>query len=55
MKTLFTEEAISKSGRSGTVKTPGGLAIVRLGAALGKGAEKRGSNREVLFACAYST
>jgi osmotically inducible protein OsmC len=54
MKTLFTEEAISKGGRSGTVKTPDGMPLVKLGDPLEKGAEKRGSNPELLFAGAYS-
>ena len=54
MKTLFTAEAISKGGRSGTIKTPDGMPIVKLGDPLEKGAEKRGSNPELLFAGAYS-
>jgi lipoyl-dependent peroxiredoxin len=54
MKTLFTEEAISKGGRSGTIKTPDGMPIAKLGDPLEKGAEKRGSNPELLFAGAYS-
>ena len=31
MKTLFTAEAVSKGGRSGTIKTPDGMPIVILG------------------------
>ena len=54
MKTLFTAEAISKGGRSGTIKTPDGLLNVTLGNPLEKGAEKRGPNPELLFAGAYS-
>jgi len=54
MKTLFTAEAISKGGRSGTIKTPDGMPIVTLGNPLEKGAEKRGPSPELLFAGAYS-
>ncbi len=54
MKTLFTAEAISKGGRSGTVENPDGLLNVTLGNPLEAGAEKRGPNPEVLFAGAYS-
>ena len=54
MKTLFTEEAISKGGRSGSIRTPGGLLNVTLGNPLEKGIEKRGPNPELLFAGAYS-
>ncbi len=54
MKTLFTEEAISRGGRSGTIKTPNGMPIVTLGNPLEKGAEKRGPSPELLFAGAYS-
>jgi Ohr subfamily peroxiredoxin len=54
MKTLFTAEAISKGGRSGTVQSPDGLLNVTLGNPLEKGAEKRGPNPELLFAAAYS-
>jgi Ohr subfamily peroxiredoxin len=55
MKSLYTEEAISKGGRSGTIKTPDGFPIVRLGDPLEKGAQKHGANPELLFAAAYST
>jgi len=54
MKTLFTAEAISKGGRSGTMETPDGLLNVTLVNPLEKGAEKRGPNPEMLFAGAYS-
>jgi Ohr subfamily peroxiredoxin len=54
MKTLFTSEAVSKGGRSGTIRSPDGLLDVTLGNPLEKGAEKRGPNPELLFAGAYS-
>lgn len=54
MKTLFTAEAISKGGRSGTIKNPDGLLDVALGNPLAKGIEKRGPSPELLFAGAYS-
>jgi Ohr subfamily peroxiredoxin len=54
MKTLFTAEAISRGGRSGTIKTPDGMPIVTLGNPLEKGGEKRGPSPEMLFAGAYS-
>jgi Ohr subfamily peroxiredoxin len=54
MNSLYTEEAISKGGRSGTIKTPDGVPIVRLGNPFEKGADKHGSNPELLFAAAYS-
>ena len=54
MKTLFTSEAISKGGRSGTISNPDGLLNVTLGNPLEKGAEKKGPNPELLFAGAYS-
>lgn len=54
MKTLFTAEAISKDGRSGTIRNPEGLLDVTLGNPLIKGIEKRGPNPELLFAGAYS-
>jgi len=54
MKTLFTAEAISKGGRSGTVQSPDGLLSFTLGNPLEKGAEKRGPNPELFFAGAYS-
>jgi Ohr subfamily peroxiredoxin len=54
MKTLFTAEAISKGGRSGTLEAPDHLLNVTLGNPLEKGAEKKGPNPELLFAGAYS-
>src|SRR5664280_1863391 len=54
MKTLFTAEAISKGGRSGTIRTKNGLLDVTLGNPMEKGIEKRGPNPELLFAGAYS-
>jgi Ohr subfamily peroxiredoxin len=54
MNTLFTAEAISKGGRSGTVQSPDHLLNVSLGNPLVKGAEKNGPNPELLFAGAYS-
>ena len=54
MKTLFTAEATSKGGRSGTLQSVDGLLNVTLGNPLEKGAEKRGPNPELLFAGAYS-
>src|SRR5688572_1285581 len=54
MKTLFTAEAVSKGGRSGTIQTPDRLMDATLGNPLEKGAEKRGPNPELLFASAYS-
>jgi lipoyl-dependent peroxiredoxin len=54
MKTLFTAEAISTGGRSGSIADPDGLLNLALGNPLEKGAEKRGPNPELLFAGAYS-
>jgi lipoyl-dependent peroxiredoxin len=54
MKTLFTAEAISKGGRSGTIQTPDALLNLTLGNPLEKGTEKHGPNPELLFAAAYS-
>lgn len=54
MKTLFTAEAISKGGRSGTIQSPDRLLNVTLGNPLESGLEKRGPNPELLFAGAYS-
>jgi Ohr subfamily peroxiredoxin len=54
MKTLFTAEAISKGGRSGTIQSPDHLLEVTLGNPLEKGLEKRGPNPELLFAGANS-
>ena len=54
MNTLFTAEAVSKGGRSGTLQTSGGLLDITLGNPLVKGIEKRGPSPELLFAGAYS-
>jgi Ohr subfamily peroxiredoxin len=54
MKILFTAEATSKEGRSGTIQSPDGLLNITLGNPLEKGIEKRGPNPELLFAGAYS-
>jgi lipoyl-dependent peroxiredoxin len=54
MKTLFTAEAISRGGRSGTIETPDPLLNITLGNPLELGAEKLGPNPELLFAAAYS-
>jgi lipoyl-dependent peroxiredoxin len=54
MKTLFTAEAISKGGRSGSIQTPDSLLDVTLGNPLKKGAEKLGPSPELLFAAAYA-
>lgn len=54
MKILFTAEAISKGGRSGSVHSPDQLLNVTLGNPLEKGIEKRGPSPELLFAGAYS-
>lgn len=54
MKTLFTGEALSKGGRSGSVQTPNRVIDAQLGNPLEKGIEKRGPNPEEFFAAAYS-
>jgi Ohr subfamily peroxiredoxin len=54
MKTLFTAEAVSIGGRSGSIQTPDGLLDVTLGNPLEKGIERRGPTPELLFAGAYS-
>jgi lipoyl-dependent peroxiredoxin len=54
MNTLFTAEATSKGGRSGTLQTPDGLLNITLGNPLEKGIENRGPSPELLFAGAYS-
>lgn len=54
MKILFTAEASSKGGRSGSIRTPDGLLDVALGNPLAKGIEKRGPSPELLFAGAYA-
>lgn len=53
MKTLFTAEANSTGGRSGTIRTPDGLLDISLGNPLEKGIEHRGPSPELLFAGAY--
>ena len=54
MKTLFTSEAITDDGRSGSIASPDGLLNVQLGNPLEPGIEKRGPNPELLFAGAYA-
>lgn len=54
MKTLFTTEALSHGGRSGTVKSPDGLLDTMLGNPLEEGIETRGPTPELLFAGAYA-
>jgi osmotically inducible protein OsmC len=54
MKTLFTAEAISKGGRSGTIRTPDGLLDVTLGNPLVPGTADKGPSPELLFAGAYA-
>lgn len=54
MKTLFTAEAVSKGGRSGTVKSPEGTLDVTLGNPLERGVESHGLNPELMFAGSYA-
>ncbi|MBC8127626.1 MAG: Ohr family peroxiredoxin [Gloeobacteraceae cyanobacterium ES-bin-144] len=54
IKTLFTAEAVSEGGRSGTLHNPDGLLDLTLGNPLEKGIELRGPNPELLFAGAYA-
>ncbi|MEQ1751738.1 MAG: Ohr family peroxiredoxin [Prosthecobacter sp.] len=54
MKTLFTAEAVSKGGRSGTLKSPEGILDVTLGNPLERGVESHGLNPELMFAGAYA-
>lgn len=54
MKTLFTAEAVSVGGRSGSVSSPDKLLNATLGNPLEKGFEKTGPNPELFFAGAYS-
>ena len=54
MKTLFTAEAVSKGGRSGTVQSPDGHLDITLGNPLDKTASQDGPTPELLFAGAYS-
>jgi len=53
-KTLFTAEAASDGGRSGSLHTPDGLLNISLGNPLEHGLEKRGPSPELLFAGAYA-
>jgi Ohr subfamily peroxiredoxin len=54
VKTLFTAEAISLGGRSGTVRSPDQLLNVSLGNPLEPGTGQHGRTPELLFAGAYS-
>jgi len=54
MKTLFTAEALSQGGRSGTIQSPDQLLNITLGNPLLAGAEKLGPSPELLFAAAYA-
>jgi Ohr subfamily peroxiredoxin len=54
MKTLFTSEAESLGGRSGSVSSPDGLLNSTLGNPLDAGDEQRGPNPELFFAGAYA-
>ena len=54
MTTLFTAEATSIGGRSGSISDPDGLLGITLGNPLEVGAEKRGPNPELLFGAAYA-
>ena len=54
MKTLFTAEAISKGGRSGTIQATDRPLYIPLGDPLAKGSEQRGPTPELLFAGAYA-
>jgi lipoyl-dependent peroxiredoxin len=54
MKTLFTSEAESLGGRSGSISSPSGHLNTTLGNPLEPGEEDRGPNPELLFAGAYA-
>lgn len=54
MKTLYTVEAISKGGRSGTIQASDRPMYIPLGNPLEKGSEQKGPSPELLFAGAYS-
>lgn len=54
MKNLFTAEAISKRGRSGTISSPDQSLNLTLGNPLDHDAAPDGPNPELLFAAAYS-
>jgi Ohr subfamily peroxiredoxin len=53
-RTLFTAEAASQGGRSGTLQSADGLLNLTLGNPLEPGIEKRGPSPELLFAGAYA-
>ncbi len=54
MKTLFTAEALSTGGRSGSIANPDHLLDATLGNPLEPGLERRGPSPELLFAGAYA-
>lgn len=54
MRTLFTAEAVSLGGRSGTIRSSDGLLDFTLGNPMEPGIEDRGPNPEHLFAGAYA-
>lgn len=54
MKALFTAEAVSKGGRSGTIQSSEGMLNVALGNPLELDLEHSGPNPELLFAGAYA-
>lgn len=54
MKTLYSVEAISKGGRSGSIQASDRPLYLPLGNPLEKGLEQRGPTPELLFAGAYS-
>ncbi len=54
MKILLTAEAVSKTGRSGSIQTPDHLLDITLGNPLETGAANRGPSPELLFAGAYA-
>ena len=54
MKTVFTSEAESLGGRSGSLSSPSGQLNVTLGNPLEPGEADRGPNPELLFAGAYA-
>ena len=54
MKTLFTAEATSHGGRSGSIQSPDPSLNLLLGNPLEKGIEQRGPTPELLFAGAYA-
>lgn len=54
MKTLYTAEAISKGGRSGTIQASDRPLYIPLGNPLEKVSDQRGPTPELLFAGAYS-